>query len=242
MAVKQRLTFRPPVWATLVLVAACGLCITAGYWQLGRAAEKQRLFASFETGAAKPTLPGPVSDLDATAQRYRWISVNGRYDPDRQVLLDNILQNGEVGYAVLTPLRTADGTVMVNRGWVPADADRGRLPVITVDDRQRNISGRLDRLPRPGLRLAPPAIDAADPWPRRLLFPTAADLAAQIGYPVHDYQLLLDPAAADGYLRDWRPQVMGPDTHFGYAVQWFGFAVAMALIYLIVNTRKQASD
>jgi surfeit locus 1 family protein len=30
----------------------------------------------------------------------------------------------------------------------------------------------------------------------------------------------------------------GPERNVGYAVQWFGLAVALLIIYLVVNTRK----
>jgi cytochrome oxidase assembly protein ShyY1 len=35
---------------------------------------------------------------------------------------------------------------------------------------------------------------------------------------------------------------MGPEKHLGYAVQWFGLAVALLIIYLGVNTRRDGSD
>jgi surfeit locus 1 family protein len=30
----------------------------------------------------------------------------------------------------------------------------------------------------------------------------------------------------------------GPERNVGYAVQWFGLAAALLVIYLVVNTRK----
>ena len=43
-------------------------------------------------------------------------------------------------------------------------------------------------------------------------------------------------------LRDWRPAVMAPDKHLGYAVQWFGFAVVLVIIYIGVNLKKTSGD
>jgi surfeit locus 1 family protein len=82
-------------------------------------------------------------------------------------------------------------------------------------------------------------VSAASPWPRRLLFPTAAEIGAATGYLVRDFQVLLAAGEADGYLRDWRPTVMTPDQHLGYAVQWFALAVALVVIYAALNFRKR---
>lgn len=235
-----RLTFRPPLWATLALIAAAALFIRAGFWQLGRADEKRALFADFESAQVDKVLTGPVADAEVTALRFRQVQLTGRYDTHHQVLLDSLVHDGQVGYQVLTPLRTADGAVLINRGWIPADRDRQRLPALPVDDGERQVTGRLDRLPRPGLLLAAAEPPGDAPWPRRLLFPTAAEISAQLGYPVRDYQVLLDPADADGYTREWRPAVMPPQTHFGYAVQWFSFAAALGVIYLVLNVKRQA--
>ena len=239
---ERRLTFRPPLWATLLLIAACALFASAGFWQLDRQGEKIALFDAFDRGGDTTALAGPVADELAAGLRYQSVVISGRYDASRQILLDNISRDGRPGYEVLTPLLTGDIAVLVNRGWVPAAARRDELPRVSISDEPRRIRGRLDKLPRPGLRLAGelPAADA--PWPRRLLYPVASEIAAQLGYPVTSYQVLLSPEAADGYRRDWQPKVSGPDTHLGYAVQWFAFAVTAVVIYLILNLKKQRAS
>ena len=236
-----RVTFRPPLWASLGLAAACSLFVAAGFWQLGRADEKRALLASFADGFADAVLNGPVPDSQMAGLRYRRVRLQGRYDSSRQVLLDNMVAAGQAGYQVLTPLRTETGAVLVNRGWVAGDPDRTVLPDIDVSEIPRQIIGQLDRLPLPGIRLEPPAVDASAAWPRRALFPTAAQLTAQIGYPVMDYQVLLAPDAADGFRRDWQPTTMTPDTHLGYAVQWFAFAVVLTALYVFLNLKRSAT-
>jgi surfeit locus 1 family protein len=121
------------------------------------------------------------------------------------------------------------------------------LPDIRVSAAPREVFGRIERLPRPGLRLAggAPAPDAA--WPRRLLFPTSAEITAQIStvrsIVLRDYQLLLDKDDPDGYVRDWQPGGMDPARHLGYAVQWFGLALTVTVIYcvLMLRNRKKSS-
>jgi len=210
----------------------------AGTWQLGRAAEKQSLQDRFQAGDAGPASRNLLAAA-GEADRYRSLVVTGRYDPEHQILLDNISRERQPGYEVLTPFATASGTVLVNRGWVPASGDRTVLPDIRVSGAPREIRGRIDWLPRPGIALAavPLAADAA--WPRRLLFPTLAEVGAQLGIPLAGYQLLLDPAASDGFRRDWRPGGMGPDQHVAYAVQWFGLAVTVVVIHAVLVFRNR---
>lgn len=232
-----------PWWAVLLTLGGVALGTTAGQWQLRRAAEKVELEARFVAGGTADPLTQLVPAETAAAFRYRTVRVTGRYDPDHQLLLDNISNGRQPGYQVLTPFTTAGGTVLVNRGWVPADGDRRILPDIRVSGGTRDVAGRIEWLPRPGIELPAVSPPADAPWPRRLLFPTTAQASAQLGVPLRNYQLLLDPAAADGYLRDWRPGGMGPARHRAYAVQWFGLALTVVVIYFVLVSRngKQTS-
>jgi surfeit locus 1 family protein len=230
-----------PWWSPLLVAVAVAVAGTAARWQLNRAAEKEALFAAFaagDTGSALNELP---PDGAAVALRYRRVTISGRYDARHQILLDNIPADGRPGYHVLTPLRLLDGSaVLVNRGWVPADGDRNRLPDVALDAVDVTISGRIDRLPQPSVRLAAEPGPASAPWPRRLFFPDAAAVAAQLGYRVRDYQLLLDPAAADGFRRDWSPAELGPEHHYGYAVQWAGLGLTAVVLWVVLSLRRRA--
>lgn len=232
-----------PWWAVLLAVAGVSVGVTAGLWQLGRAGEKRDLEARFAAGGASGALQQLVSSEVAAEFRYRTVRLTGHYDPDHQLLLDNISHGRQPGYQVLTPFATAEGAVLVNRGWVPANGDRRILPDIRVGSETREVTGRIEWLPRPGIELAEVAPPPDAPWPRRLLFPTSEQAAAQLGVPLRNYQLLLDPAAPDGYVREWQPGGMAPDRHLAYAVQWFGLALTVVVIYfvLVLRNGKQAS-
>ncbi len=231
---------RPPWWATLGAGLLGALFIAAGFWQLTRAAEKRALLQAFDNAAAAHPLPAPPDDGAAAALRYRWIRATGRYDASHQVLLDARIRDGRAGYEVLTPLLTGTDAILVNRGWVAASPDRDRLPEIGIGAGEITVQGLLDELPRPALVLE----QASDPqnasWPRRMLYPTARDIGAALGYPVRDYQLLLDPDAAGGFHREWRPALLTPRQHLGYAVQWFALAATVVVIYAVLGFRRAA--
>jgi surfeit locus 1 family protein len=230
--------FRPALPATLGTLALAGVFAAAGVWQLARAAEKRALLAGFEAGAASPPAALAPDTVVTAATRYQRQQVTGRYDTAHQVLLDARTRAGHVGYEVLTPLLGPEPAVLVNRGWIPAGPDRTRLPALEAGADARTVTGLLDRLPRVAVASARPATDPAAPWPRRMLYPTSAEIGAALGYPVADYQLLLDPAAPEGFVRDWRPALMKPSGHVGYALQWFALAAAVVVLYVVLNLRR----
>jgi cytochrome oxidase assembly protein ShyY1 len=94
----------------------------AGFWQLGRAEEKQALFAAFERSAEGLTRYDPVTDNETEQYLYQRFKLTGRYEPERQILLDNMMYDGRPGYHVLTPLRIGATAVLVNRGWLRAES------------------------------------------------------------------------------------------------------------------------
>lgn len=223
------------------MLVGCGVFALAGIWQLDRADEKRRMFSTFDASGGADVLTEPVADAELDASLFRPLRLTGRYDASRQFLLDMMVNENQVGYHVLTPLRRdgdGDGLgVLVNRGWIPAGADRSILPEVGVDTGEREVSGLIAPLPRAGLRIEPATVDAAAPWPRRLTFPSAADIRGHMDVDVAGYQLLLDPDRDDGFVRAWRPTLMSPNNHLSYAVQWFGLAIALVVIYVAVNLK-----
>lgn len=233
--------FRPPWWATLGAVLLGALFATLGAWQLSRAAEKRTYLGSFDSGQVAASVAAPGAGADPDSWRYRRIVASGRYDNEHQVLLDARLREGRAGYEVLTPLLRDGRAVLINRGWVPAAPDRTQLPQIAVGGEERAVEGLLDRLPVAALATGAGEETKMNEWPRRMLFPDSARIGAALGYPVEDYQLLLDPGQPDGFDRDWRPAVMTPQQHLGYAVQWFALAATVVVIYVVLGFRKRAA-
>ena len=154
-------TFRPPLWATLLLAGFVALCLWAGNWNLDRGQQRQALHDRFNAGDEAPVLSGPVDEGQLPVLRFRQVQLLGRFDSRHQVLIDNMVQNGQAGYQVLTPFATREGRVLVNRGWLPADPDRRILPDVSIGDSERSLTGRLDRLPVPGIRLGPSNADGS---------------------------------------------------------------------------------
>ncbi|MDH3400193.1 MAG: SURF1 family protein [Chromatiales bacterium] len=229
--------FRPGLWPSVVTLLLVVLTSSLGNWQLERAEEKKALFASYEASGVTDGFV-PVDLLKENSPPFTPVTAFGHFDNAHQILLDAMLNEGHAGYQVLTPLlRDGKTAVLVNRGWIPATLDRAELPVVEVTGTQRRVNGFKGRLPEPGMRLGE-APKAPSAWPRVALYPTRAELENMLGYPVLDTVLLMNESESDGYLRTWRPQLLSPDKHLGYAAQWFAIALALIVIYVVVNLRR----
>jgi len=236
--------FAPPAWGVALVALGLAVFVSLGYWQLGRAHEKQALFDAFMQGS-QDTVDATGLGFDELA-RYQHVRLRGAYDATRQILLDNMPSvTGRPGFRVLTPFERADGRgwVLVDRGWVPLGAAREDLPDVTVGVREREVSGILDVLPIPGMRVGPAAAPGSAAWPRVLLFPTEADVESALGVDVEARIVLLDAGSPDGFERKWRPALgFGPERHLGYAIQWFAFALVAVVIFVAVNLRRVSAE
>ena len=74
-------------------------------------------------------------------------------------------------------------------------------------------------------------------------FPTHAEIAQllrETSWSPAAELVLLDAGEPDGYLRQWQAPGFPPMRHVAYAVQWFGLALTLAVIYVVTNLRRDA--
>jgi surfeit locus 1 family protein len=249
MQIGQR-QFKPSLIGTVVTLLMLPGLMSLGFWQLRRADEKQALIERLHEGA-NTTQTVSASNVEGLPL-LQTVTARGRYDSDRQLLLDNMwsTKNAQVdgkpvgvqpGMNVLTPLLLEDGhIILVNRGWQPFGRTRADLPNIKVDGDPRTVRGLISSVPEPGMRIG----DTPNPsttWPRLMNYPKLVELKALYGDRLLPRLLLLDGAEPDGFERDWTTRYnfsdFGPDRHVGYAVQWFGLAFALLIIYVVVSLK-----
>jgi surfeit locus 1 family protein len=230
--------FEPRLFTTLLTIVLIALLISLGRWQLRRADEKRVLFESFAAGTdATQTI-----DLRTPpVRRYQHVGASGHYDPTRQILIDNMVHAERAGYFVITPFALAGGGwVLVNRGWVPLGASRAERPAIAVSSDVRQVRGRADHMPSPGIQMGTKAV-FAPPYPVVAAFPSRAEIARLLGessWTSATDLVLLDPGEPDGYVRDWSPPGFPPMRHIGYAVQWFALALTLFILWVVTNLRR----
>jgi len=230
--------FAPSWTMTALTVALCVLFVHLGNWQWNKGIMRRAEWAAFARGADAPVALGSRSA--AAVPRFERVEVTGRFEPERQFLLDNRVHAGAAGYEVLTPFALSDGRMLlVDRGWVPFSGYRSRLPDVRLDARApRALTGRIDELPAPGLSLGRTAPAPGPSWPKVTSYPDMGELASALKTPLEPRILLLDPHEPDGYVRDWQPPGLTPARNLSYAVQWWGFAVTLLVIWAVTSAPK----
>jgi surfeit locus 1 family protein len=232
--------FTPTLPGTLAALVGIALFARLGLWQLDRAEQKEALQAQLTVGQEQTI--DLTADNAASLNRYQRVRVRGRYDAQHQILLDNMVApSGQPGYRVLTPLQQDNGTwILVDRGWLPWGRTREPLPDVTVPADARAVTGQLDELPRPGMRLDDTAGTTGDVWPRVMNYPRREDIEQVLRHPVQPRIVLLDPAEPDGYgrVRNLTSQ-FSTGRHLGYAAQWFALALAVLVIFLALSLKKE---
>lgn len=220
----------------LAAVAVILMCARLAVWQFDRAEEKRELLRAWEQAGAV-TL-GEASPEDAL---FVEVSASGRFDADRQVLLDNQVRGGRSGVHVFTPFTPegTDRTWLVNRGWHALASRRGPLPRVEAPVGSQQISGRLTGPPRVGRQLGETRALDPDRWPNLVTYMDIDRVETALGDRLADEVILLDPAHPAHLTGDeWQPVNFGPDRHRAYAYQWITMGIVVFLIWVALTWRN----
>jgi cytochrome oxidase assembly protein ShyY1 len=222
-------------WALLIIfVTVLGVAfVSLGNWQLDRLAQRKERNATTIANEQKPVQPyeqvftHPITDAD----QWQRVEARGTFDADHQFVVRYRSNGGVDGYEVVTPLRTAGGAVLVDRGFIPLE--RGtRIPsvasappageVTVVGHVRRNERGRRAAITPVGNQM-------------RLINSNA--IAATLPYEIESgyIGLLTVQPEQQGFQPIQLPDLSeGP--HFWYAVQWFLFsAIGVAGIVVFIR-------
>ncbi len=217
------------------------LFLSLGAWQVQRANEKQQ-FLDLESKRVNESvqLTTEIPD-DATTLRYKNANVTGHYDTTKQFLLDNQIDAGKAGYFVFTPfkLQNFNKAILVNRGWIPLIEPRATLPKVDFQaGGETTLSGRINTFPSIGLKLE----GANQPTQTNPAVVGVIDtqvLTMNTGYELFNFQLELDANSPNGFKREWAvAKIMQPEQHLGYALQWFGLAFVLTIIFIKYGLKK----
>jgi surfeit locus 1 family protein len=243
------------LWKLPLLAICAVLMILAmlrlGVWQLSRAEEKSTIVEQLIRKSEMPALNENdfLGSADASDFRFRKVALEGRYDIQNTVFVDNQVVNGQVGYQVFTPLilEGQSQSVMVARGFVGVGESRDVLPKVHTENHTVYIVGRLNRPPA-----KPPLW--SDDYPvfegSRWQFLPMTDLEAQLHLDLYPLVVELAPIKAGAntqgsdalqgdLIQQW-PVINDQwvAKHKGYAFQWFAMAAAffVACLVLLIRT------
>jgi surfeit locus 1 family protein len=211
-----------------------------GIWQVQRLAWKRDLISTVDARIHAPPVAAPArpdwAKLDFREAEYRHVQARGEFLHDRETLVDALTALGP-GAWVLTPLRTADGVVLVNRGFVPPERlDAGARAAGQVPG-EVTVTGLL-RLPEPGGRILRPNVPASDRWFSRDI---AAIARARGLDQVAPYFIDADATANPGGAPlGGLTVVRFRNAHLAYAATWFALAALCIVGLVVLMTSREA--
>jgi cytochrome oxidase assembly protein ShyY1 len=227
------------VWPAIgvgVLVAV--VATSLGNWQTRRGDEREAVQLQWERARhADPVELRTEADLGAVPSKVPTrVALTGEFRTEATIYVDNRILDGAPGFQVVTPLRMANGAVvLVNRGWAPRDrADPKRLPTLATPRGPARIEGlAVARVPR-AFELgstplaAPPAI-----WPNV----DFADVERATGLRLERFVVQQSNDLDDSLRREWLPPNTGAQKNRAYALQWYALAALSAGLTLFFGGR-----
>jgi surfeit locus 1 family protein len=233
----------PPVfWAALCLIGLTVLFSTAGFWQLARAQYKDRIQAEVSAAVVDAPLHAGADMLDARHANLRRLEARGSWMPERTILLDNKMQQGVVGYEVVTPLRLDEGKLylLVNRGWIRAPQLRSELPKIVTPPGIVKVEG-MARIPSHRFLELGEEVVTGVVWQNL----TMERYQRWSKLPLQPVMLYQQGGLEDGLQRvEAAPEAAGinADRHRGYALTWFSLAGVTVVLGLLGWRRSKTKQ
>lgn len=234
---------RVPFKATLVTAICVCILLGLGAWQVQRLHWKNAIIVdlekSYDAGRNTPLTAEALAAADADPHSFAYGTIAGHFIKDKAVLLGPRVHEGRSGYNLLLPLKIADGTIIVDTGWVSDlwnDTLEERLATLPREVSVRGLVRHPDyssmaskNSPENNLwfRADPPEIATAKDIPDAhavLLFADRIDPALQDVVP-HEEKFL--------------PR----NKHMQYALFWFAMAAVLAAIYgiYVAGINKRAA-
>lgn len=234
---------RPAWWSVLLTIAGVLVFVRLGIWQLHRADDKDELLRRYAAAAS-----APVKAFDAVADQppadaYPRVQVQGRYMADRLYLLDNPKHDSMGGVEVYAPFRPEhhNQLLLVDLGFLPGNGTDKvpQLPPLPAD--RQTLQGVYQPPAGKGLELGGNALAQQTQWPKTSIYLDLDQVAADLHAPLYSRVLTLDADPSAIYVRVHTLDLssMPPARHRAYAYQWFTFAVAAVVMFLVLHRKRR---
>lgn len=232
MTTMDRSRLRSLLVPAIFTLVAGALLVGLGIWQLERLAWKDAIVARIEarTKAAPQPLPSSATwdALKPDDYEYRRVTATGRFDNAKEAYILRASADGPV-YHVLTPLALdGGGTVLVDRGSVPAERRDPATRRAGQPQGETSVTG-LMRPPEARNVFTPPDEPSKDRFYTR----DPAEIAQH--FELNDAAPFVIDADATPNPGGWPlggdTIVDIPNNHFSYALTWFGLALGLLTVF-----------
>ncbi|BEV12906.1 SURF1 family protein (plasmid) [Asticcacaulis sp. DW145] len=230
----------------LALICVCVAVVTLsglGIWQVQRLMWKTELIKTVTArvhAAPQPLVRGPGGWPAFTAERdeYRRVRLRGHFRHDKETQVYALTDLG-AGYWVMTPLETPDGTVMVNRGYVPTDKRDPATRTAGQIGGEVEVTGLVRLSQDRGWLFSQPNDPAKDQWFLR----DVAQIARARQLKVPNWFVDAEATPLPGGLPQGGLTVVRfTNNHLVYAITWFSLAGGLAGISLWLSRRGRRGE
>lgn len=197
---------------------------------------KRNLIATVEERLARTPVEAPAVSVWSAEDAYTRVTAEGVFRHDREVLVQAVTEEG-AGFWVMTPLETSQGVILINRGFVPPERRTPSTRMAGQTAGLVRVTGLL-RISEPdGGFLRANAPDEGR-WYSRDVSAIAENRA--LGDAIAPYFIDADAALNDGgYPIGGLTVVRFRNSHFSYALTWFGLSILSFLGGAIVLRNRR---
>lgn len=234
-----RYRFKPRLGMTIATIVVMAICIKLGMWQYNKAQDKIAIQQKIDKGLTVQPVGLPEVIHNNDTWRFKRVQLEGVYAPKYQLLLDNRVNDNVVGYHVLTPMKIngSQDYVLVNRGWIAGNLNRD-VPTVATPIGTQQLQGDIDFPLNKVFTLEAPTAKN-EPWHTVWQHLDMQRYQDAVPFKVKPYIVRLSAdSGGGGFARNWPIPKDRITVHLGYAYQWFGFALTLFVIYIVLNLKK----
>jgi len=235
MAIRVNFNWKLAVFVVLFLP----ILLSLGSWQLKRAEEKRAMLEAQDRLVQLQAEP-MASLTPEKIENYRNVHLRGEY-LNKIWLVDNQIYEGKFGYEVVQVFKQENGQhILISRGWKEGSVYREQLPQIEFPQGIVTAQGYLYQ-PSTAYKLEEEVEKTA--WPRVIqsidvqnMYKVLAE-NDRISTP---FLVRLSEEDANLLTQHWQIINVQPEKHTGYAIQWFGMAILLVVLFAWASLKKSS--
>lgn len=233
--------FAPSLKLSIITLVLFCILVYLGIWQIQRALYKNNLLQTLQSRVQEtPKELSVISEPSLEKDRFKHIDVEGVFLNNFTFLLDNQMLDHKPGFRVLTVLQSPrlEKWLLIDLGWIPLGNSRAELPDIPIIYGVKKINGIINTISC-GTVLQADDTETNNTWPNVIQNLDYSYIESKLRHPV--YEFVIQIQAADFNYFPYPPIDYGfnSDKNWGYAFQWFIFALLVLLYYLINSIKRR---
>ena len=225
-------------WFLLATLFAAS-CVALASWQFDRrdqaVSKITRMVANYDKA---PLVFEVISDLSLEQiTPYEWtpVALEGKYLPDKELLVRNRPIAGQPGFLQLVPFELNSGDlVIIERGWIPADSNLAPATSFTPAMDTKSLTARVK------LSELTPNRDSPSGFVTSIHLDSLADLLGENLEQEFYLRLVSEEPTVASAPQPLGKPILDEGNHLSYAVQWILFALMgfYALFWAIQQERE----